>query len=170
MLNNEQSGTNGWAVPREFPIQVFKMHNLAGVKCVLQNMLHGKAGQINDRNSCWTLLNTQKPHLSPGVYGLNTNDWRLKESLGKAPHMLALFLSFFERLQSNWIFCLTRYRCCVLMLLFLKDILVMKSFTKAMFLFYFFFFDVVNQSTAEKDKIIPVSSKSSCVPKEQLQL
>lgn len=48
MLNNEQSGTSGWDVPREFPIQVLKMHNLAGVKCVLQKILHGKAGQIND--------------------------------------------------------------------------------------------------------------------------
>lgn len=49
MLNNEQSRTNGWAVPREFQIQVLKMHNLAGGKCVLQKILHGKAEQINDR-------------------------------------------------------------------------------------------------------------------------
>lgn len=49
MLNNEQSGTNGWAVPREFQIQVLKMHNVAGVKYILQKIVQGKAGQIGDR-------------------------------------------------------------------------------------------------------------------------
>lgn len=48
MLNNEQSGTNGWTVSGEFQIQVLKIRNLASVKCVLQKTLPGKAGQIKD--------------------------------------------------------------------------------------------------------------------------
>lgn len=69
MLNNEQSATNGWAVPREFPIQALKMHNLAGVRCVLQEIRRGRAGQVDDTNSCCTLASAQEPHVSAGAPG-----------------------------------------------------------------------------------------------------
>ena len=50
-----------------FKSQALKMQNLAGVKCVLQKILHGKALFSWRRNSCCRFLSTQKPHLFAGV-------------------------------------------------------------------------------------------------------
>lgn len=91
----------------------------------------------------------------------HTNGCRLTQRLARAPRIPALSLCSFRGSSPTGTSDLTWLLCSSVAPLERHS--VTKPLTKAMG------FDVANQRIAEKDKIIPVSSKRS-VPKEQLQL
>lgn len=126
----------------------------AGVQCVLQKAPRGRAGQVDGRSSCCT----SAMHRSP-ICLQEPRQAHKQLQAGTKAAIPALPLSSFRGSSPTGTSDLTQLLCsrsaAPLERRFCNERRTMG-------------FDVLNQRIAEKDKIIPVSSKS--VPKEQLQL